>query len=70
MAGALVLGVGVLAAAGPLYRWEIRKTSEELANALAAIDTSIRSLDIFGEAPPPALPRPSSSGDAGFFVGL
>lgn len=49
MGGALLLGVGVIAAAGPLYRWEMKKTSEELSAALAAVDNSIRSLDIFGE---------------------
>lgn len=49
MAGALVLGVGVIAAAGPLYRWEIRATADELEKALAAVEGSIRSLDIFGE---------------------
>ncbi len=57
MAGALVLGVGVLAVAGPLYRWEIGKTTQELSNALAAVDTAIRSIDIFGETPLQTLSR-------------
>ncbi len=57
LAGAVVLGVGAMAVAGPIYRWEIRKTVEELTGALTAVDTAIRSLDIFGENPPtPAAP--------------
>jgi hypothetical protein len=65
--GALVLGVGVIVAAGPVYRWGIGKTSDEMDDALAAVDSSIRSLDIFGE-PPPALPSRTSGvyGDGGF----
>lgn len=56
MAGAVALGVAALAVAGPIYRWEIRKTVEELNGALTAVDTAIRSLDIFGENPPAAPP--------------
>ena len=62
LAGALVVGVALLAFAGPLYRWEIRKTEAELQAALAAIDVAMRSIDIFGEAPTPPPPRPASSG--------
>ena len=62
LAGAMVVGVALLAFAGPLYRWEIRKTEAELQAALAAIDTAMRSIDIFGEAPTPPPPRPASSG--------
>jgi hypothetical protein len=58
----MVVGVALLAFAGPLYRWEIRKTEAELQAALAAIDTAMRSIDIFGEAPTPPPPRPASSG--------
>jgi hypothetical protein len=47
--GAAAVGVGALASAGPVYRWEIRKTTAELEAALAAIDAGIRALDIFGE---------------------
>lgn len=66
MGGALVLGVGVLASAGPIYRWELRKTTEELNAALAAVDSSIRSLDVFGETPPPVLPSRSLGADMGY----
>jgi eukaryotic-like serine/threonine-protein kinase len=58
LAGAVVLGVGAVAASGPIYRWEIKKTVEELTGALAAVDTAIRSLDIFGENPLPSAPPP------------
>jgi len=61
LAGAMVLGVGAMTLAGPIYRWEIRKTVEELTGALTAVDTAIRSLDIFGENPPPSAP-PSGYG--------
>lgn len=56
LAGAVALGVGAVAVSGPIYRWEIRKTVEELTGALTAVDTAIRSLDIFGENPPPSAP--------------
>jgi len=56
MAGAVGLGLAALAVSGPIYRWEIRKAVEELNGALAAVDTAIRSLDIFGENPPAAPP--------------
>ncbi len=62
LAGATIVGVALLAFAGPLYRWEIRKTEAELQAALAAIDVAMRSIDIFGEAPTPPPPRPASSG--------
>lgn len=55
LAGALLAGVAVLATAGPLYRWEIRKTEAELQAALAAIDVAMRSIDIFGDVPTPAI---------------
>ena len=58
LAGAMLACVAVLATAGPLYRWEIRKTEAELLAALAAIDVALRSIDIFGEAPTPPPPRP------------
>ena len=62
LAGAMLACVAVLATAGPLYRWEIRKTEAELHAALAAIDVAFRSIDIFGEAPTPPPPRPISAG--------
>ncbi|MEQ1691694.1 MAG: serine/threonine-protein kinase [Gemmatimonas sp.] len=70
--GALALSVGVLVAAGPIYRWGIGKTSQELHDALTAVDTSIRSIDIFGEPPPASLsPRASGGyGDGGYLVGM
>ena len=42
----------------------------ELTAALAAIETSIRSMDIFGEAPRQSLPRPSSPSDPNFIVAV
>lgn len=68
VAGALILGVTTVVAAGPLYRWEIRKAAAELEEALAAIDTSMRAFDIFGENPPP--PPPASPGDGGAYLAL
>lgn len=62
LAGAMLTGVALLAFAGPLYRWEIRKTEAELQAALASVDAALRSIDIFGEAPTPPPPRPASSG--------
>ena len=70
MGGALALGVGALALSGPMYRWGIRKATDELGAALTAVDTSIRSIDIFGEASPPTLPTRSSHGDSGFLIGM
>lgn len=57
---AAVVGLASLAVAGPLYRWEVSKTAEELTAVLAAVEASIRSFDIFGEAPRTPLPRASS----------
>jgi hypothetical protein len=68
LAGAMVLGVGAMAVSGPIYRWEIRKTVEELTGALTAVDTAIRSLDIFGENPPPSAP-PSGYGSPNHWNG-
>jgi hypothetical protein len=49
--GAALLGLGVAATAGPMYRWGLRKAVKEMESALAAVDTSMRSLDIFGDRP-------------------
>jgi hypothetical protein len=62
LAGLLVGGVTVMATAGPLYRWEIRKAEAELQAALASVDAALRSIDIFGDAPTPPLPRPHDAG--------
>jgi predicted Ser/Thr protein kinase len=62
LAGGVLTGVALLAFAGPLYRWEIRKTEAELQAALGAVDAALRSIDIFGDAPTPPPPRPASSG--------
>jgi serine/threonine protein kinase len=62
LAAGVLTGVALLAFAGPLYRWEIRKTEAELQAALGAIDAALRSIDIFGDAPTPPPPRPASSG--------
>ncbi len=64
---AAVLGVATLALAGPIYRWELGKTTEELKAALAAVDASIRAFDIFGE-PPRTPPSVSSSDDRNFLL--
>jgi hypothetical protein len=61
VATALVVGVGLVAVTGPMYRWEVRKAAAELEAALGAIDASMRAFDIFGEAPPP-LPPPKATG--------
>jgi len=50
--GAALLGVGALALVGPGYRYNLRKCTAELNASLGAIDTAIRSVDIFGEAAP------------------
>jgi len=49
---AAVLGVGGLALTGRIYRWEMRKATDEMNAALAAVETSIRAFDIFDLAPP------------------
>ena len=70
--GVAAVGVGCLALTGVTYRWTIGKAQKELANALAAIETSMRAFDIFGEGPVRA-PSPKSSGgdggDSGFLLG-
>lgn len=48
---AAVIGVGVIAMTGPIYRWEMRKATDEMSAALAAIETSIRAFDIFDSEP-------------------
>jgi serine/threonine protein kinase len=62
LAAGVLTGVALLALAGPLYRWEIRKTEAELQAALASVDAALRSIDIFGDAPTPPLPRPHDAG--------
>lgn len=49
--GVALCGIGCLSLAGVSYRWTIRKAQKELQNALAAIDTSMRAFDIFGDTP-------------------
>jgi eukaryotic-like serine/threonine-protein kinase len=58
---AALVGMGAYVCSGPLYRWEIRKTSAELERTLSAIEASMRALDIFGEAPPAGRPRQAGS---------
>lgn len=48
--GAALGGMGALTFAAPLYRWQVRKSTTELNAALAAIETSMRTIDIFGES--------------------
>ena len=62
--GAAVLGVGSLVFFGPGYRYALRKCTAELQAGLAAIDTAIRSVDIFGESPPVLQKRVGPAGDA------
>lgn len=60
LGGAAIVGLAAMFTVGPLYRWEMRKSIEELERLLAAIEGGIRSLDVFGEMPTaPALPRRS-----------
>ena len=67
LGSALVVGAGVLAIALPLFRWQLGKMESELAAALAAVDSVLRSRDIFGEAPPPPLP-PQADGNASLLL--
>jgi len=62
-------GIALLMSAGAIYRWEVRKTSDELRAALAAIEGAMRALDIFGDNPPPP-PPPTASGDGGAFPAI
>ncbi len=70
LGAAAVLGVAALAISGPIYRWEIGKANEEMSNALAAVETAIRSVDIFGSAPPPPAIRAPAWSDGGFPGGI
>jgi predicted Ser/Thr protein kinase len=54
MTGAVLFTALGLAVSGPLYRWGMRKTANELGAALAAVEAGIRAMDVFGEEPPPA----------------
>jgi eukaryotic-like serine/threonine-protein kinase len=62
VAAALLVGMGMVAMTGPLYRWEIRKATEELRAALTAVDASMRAFDVFGDPPLPP-PRIGGSDD-------
>jgi eukaryotic-like serine/threonine-protein kinase len=48
--GAALLGLGSLVFFGPGYRYALRKCTAELNASLTAVDTAIRSVDIFGES--------------------
>ena len=61
--GALAAGASMMAWRA-YYRWAVRTAHGELDRAIAAIEMSLRSADIFGDAPPPR-PLPPSSGDDG-----
>ena len=72
MGGVAAVGLGCLAVTGVTYRWTIGKAQKELANALAAIEASMRAFDIFGEGPPRSPSSKSSGGergDSGFLLG-
>ena len=49
---AAAIGVAGLALTGPIYRWEMRKATDEMNAALLAVETSIRAFDIFDQDPP------------------
>jgi hypothetical protein len=66
---AAVVGLAGLALTGPLYRWEVGKTEEELTAALAAVEASIRSFDIFGESPRTSSNR-AIGGGGGDLIGM
>jgi len=68
LGGAVVIGLATIACMGPVYRWEIGKTTGELEAVLSAVEASIRAFDIFGEAPPVRTARPPS--DGGFLAGI
>ena len=68
VAAAGVAGLGLLMAAGAIYRWELRKMTDELRSALAAIEGAMRAFDVFGENPPPPPPLAPPSGDVGSLV--
>jgi predicted Ser/Thr protein kinase len=59
LAGWAAVGIGSALAVAPMHRWAIRKVRKELEDTLAAIETSARAQDIFGDLPP-ALPRAPS----------
>ena len=67
--GAVLVAAAAGACIGPLYRWEMGKTSAELTAALAAVEAGIRAMDIFGEAPPARMLPPSWS-DSSFLTGM
>ncbi|HMS02606.1 MAG TPA: hypothetical protein PKE51_06510, partial [Gemmatimonadaceae bacterium] len=51
--GWALAGAGAYLLSAPVHRWALRKVRTELEDTLAAIETSVRAQDIFGEAPPP-----------------
>jgi predicted Ser/Thr protein kinase len=69
VAGAAVVGLGTAVAVAPLHRWALGKVRKELEDTLAAIETSVRAHDIFGEAPPAGLPSRTSGNDFLMFGG-
>jgi serine/threonine protein kinase len=64
--GAAIVGLAAMLTVGPIYRWEMRRAIAELDSMLAAVDGGIRSLDVFGEMPQPAIPRRAGDGYSGF----
>jgi hypothetical protein len=60
LAGAALVGFGTALAIAPIHRWALGKVRRELEDTLAAVETSMRAKDIFGEAPP-ALPAPRAA---------
>ncbi|MBI3790346.1 MAG: serine/threonine protein kinase [Gemmatimonadetes bacterium] len=68
-AGVLALLLGGAGVVGwrAYYKWALRTAQGELDRAIAAIEMSLRSASIFGEAPP-SLPPPPSDGGAGSFI--
>jgi len=64
---ALAASALAVASVRAFYRWEGRKSTNELEELLRAIDASLRSRSIFDEDPPALPPRAAAGGD---LVGL
>ncbi len=68
-AGAALLGGLSLYGYRAAYRHALRKSHEELAKLLTALDANIRAATVFGAPPPPVIPPPRSrGGDDGSLV--
>ncbi len=71
LAGAAVLGGAALAWYRWLYRYALRKATEELDGVLTALESALRSQQVFGAFPPAdqgPVHRPPSDGGAGGII--